>query len=131
VAGISRIEDLIAWQLSVQLRDEIFALTETGPASRDFKFRDQIRDSSSSVSRNLAEGFDLFNPRQFARHARIARGSLGETRNSLLEGRQRNYFSDADAERLLKLSVRARSATTRLLEYLVSCKGVAPTGWAV
>lgn len=121
---------MIAWQLSVELRDAIFVLTESGPASRDFRFRDQIRVSSSSAPRNLAEGFDLFNPRQFARHARIARGSLGETKNGLLEGRQKNYFSEADTQRLLTIARRARRATTRLMEYLISCKGIAPTGWS-
>jgi four helix bundle protein len=85
--GVYRIEDLIAWQLACELRDEIFRLTASGPASRDFDFRDQIRDASSSAARNLAEGFDLFKPRLFAKHARIARGSLGETSDCLLEGR--------------------------------------------
>jgi four helix bundle protein len=129
MAGVNRIEDLAAWQLACELRDEIFKLTETGPASRDFDFRDQIRDASSSVARNLAEGFDLFNPRPFANHTRIARGSLGETKNAILDGRTKNYFSKEDAERLLMLLRRTRGATTGLLGYLESCKGEAPTGW--
>jgi four helix bundle protein len=51
-----RIDDfrsLIVWQLADELRREILAFTDTGPASRDFKYRDQIRDAIASVCRNL------------------------------------------------------------------------------
>lgn len=122
-------EDLIAWQLSVQLRDEVFNLTETGRVARDVDFCQQIRDSSRSAPRNLAEGFDKFAPREFARYTRIARGSLAETRNHVLDGRTRGYFTPDATEALLSLQRRAHVATTRLLQYLDSCNGVAPTGW--
>ena len=61
MSGVYKYEDLWVWRLSTQLRDEIFTLTETGKVSRDFKFRDQIRDSSSSAPRNISEGFALYN----------------------------------------------------------------------
>jgi four helix bundle protein len=124
-----RLEDLVVWQLAVELRDEIVQLTQTGRVASDFEFRDQIRDSSSSVARNVAEGFGRFLPRPFANHVRIARGSLLETKNHLLDGRKRRYFTEADTERLLQLTARASIALTRFLKYLDSCKGEAPTGW--
>jgi hypothetical protein len=34
--------NLIVWQLADELRREILAFTDTGPASTDFKYRDQI-----------------------------------------------------------------------------------------
>ena len=57
IMGVDRFEDLIAWQLADQLKTEIFAFTSLPPASRDFKYCDQIRDSIRSVTRNTAEGF--------------------------------------------------------------------------
>jgi hypothetical protein len=48
MAGARRFEDLIVWQLSVRVRDRIDVLVESGRAARDFKFRDQIRDSSAA-----------------------------------------------------------------------------------
>lgn len=124
----SRLEDLIVWQLAVELRDGILQLTDSGRVLSDRAFRDQIRDSASSVPRNVAEGFGLFQPRQFARHLRIARGSLAETKNHLHDGQTREYFNEADTIRLLKLTARTSIAVTRLLKYLDSCKGKAPTG---
>ena len=122
-------EELDAWQLSRELRDTIFTLTETGPVLKNLKFRDQIRASSSSPPANISEGFGRFKPREFAHFMRIARASLLETRNHLQDGRTKKYFSEEDTARLLKLQVRATMASTRLLRYLESCKGKAPTGW--
>ena len=128
--GVARsYEELEVWQLSAELRDRIVELTRSGPAARNRKFVEQIQDSSASTARNLAEGFGYFKPRQFARFARIARGSLFETRNHVQDGRRREYFGATDADQLLHLTGRAISGITSLLRYLDSCQGKAPTGW--
>ena len=126
-----RFEELDSWQLSVELRDAILDLTESGKAARDFDFRDQIRDACRSAPRNIAEGFGRFKPKPFAYSMRVACGSLQETRNHLKDGRSRGYFTDADVDRLLKLLNRALRASEGLLRYLDSCDGEAPTGWNV
>ena len=46
---IDHFQDLIVWQLADELRHEILAFTDTGPASKDFKYRDQIRDAIASA----------------------------------------------------------------------------------
>jgi len=123
MATFSHYEDIVAWQLGYELQREVFALTATGPAARDFKFRDQIRDSSSSATRNIAEGFGRFRPGEFAGFLNFARGSLTETHNSLRDGRDRGYFALADCDRLSRLAGRAAKATTGLMLYLQSCAG--------
>ena len=85
----TKYEELICWQLSAQLRDEIIALTQDGSAARDVEFSKQIRKSSSSSASNMAEGFGAFYPKEFARFGRIARRSLIETRNHLNDGQTR------------------------------------------
>ena len=108
----------MAWQLSYQLTCEVFAFTEIGPAARDFKFRDQVRDSAASAGRNIAEGFGRFSPGDFARFLRYARASVLETRNSLIEARGRGYLPDPLAARLLNLT----SATDRVTKKLMLSK---------
>jgi four helix bundle protein len=120
--GVSRYEDLVCWQLAHDLEREVFALTETGPASRDFKFRDQIRDSSSSATRNIAEGFGRYWPPEFSHFMIIARGSLMETDNSVRAGLNRGYFTREQAECLQLLARRAGKASTGLIRYLESCR---------
>lgn len=58
--GVRDFRDLVCWQLSHELQCEVFAFTAAGPASRDFKYRDQIRDSSAATPRDIAEGFGRF-----------------------------------------------------------------------
>jgi four helix bundle protein len=118
MAGVNRYEDLHAWRLSVELRDGIAPLVESGRAARNLDFKRQILDASSSPPRNIAEGFGRFRPKPFANFLRIARASLMETRNLLQEGRSKRYFGARDVERLLRLQARASKATLRLTRYL-------------
>jgi len=46
MSTIRKFEDLEIWQIAQKLSVKIFHLTEVGPASKDFRFRDQIRDSA-------------------------------------------------------------------------------------
>jgi four helix bundle protein len=122
VAGAKRYEELICWQLSYELQQAVFAITDSGPLARDLKFCNQIRESARSATRNIAEGFGRFEPAEFRRFLRIARGSLTETHNHLRDGRDRGYLTDAKHEELSRLAARAAGATTRLMAYLHSCK---------
>jgi four helix bundle protein len=124
--GVNRFEDLIAWQLANRLQDEVLALISTGPATRDFKFCDQIRESLRSAPANTAEGFGRYYPRDFRRCLRIAAGSLNETKNHLHEGKSRGYFSDRDHERVVRLSLRAIKANVRLAAYLATATAPDP-----
>ena len=120
MAGWTCVEEIEAYCLAVQLRDAIIGLTTSGPVARDFKFRDQIRDSSASAVRNISEGFDRFVHPQFAYLAGVARASLGETRANLEDGHARGYFSAADTKRLCELAIQARKTTAGLIRYLKS-----------
>ncbi len=113
-----RFEELVCWQLASQLQKEVFAFTAKRPTSHDVKYCQQIQDSSRSSTRNTAEGFGRFYPKEFARFLRIAGGSLAETINHLHEGRSRKYLTDNEHERLVRLAFRALKANTRLRAYL-------------
>lgn len=121
MAVAKRFEDLIVWQLAVRIRDAIYGLTETGGASRDYKFREQIRDSASSAARNIAEGFARYDPPEFAQFLKIAKGSLAETQNHLLHGKQQKYFSEEEFTNVWRLTCRAVRAANRLHAYLRRC----------
>jgi four helix bundle protein len=120
MAGAKRYQDLVCWQLADELETLVVALTDTGPVSKDFKFRDQIRDSSASATRNIAEGFGRFLPADHANFLRIARSSLMETHNSARTGFKRGYFSAEDTDRMQRLCARSGKAATGLILYLES-----------
>jgi four helix bundle protein len=122
VSTARRYEELVCWQLAHQLQNGVFAITDHGPAARDLRYCDQIRDSARSAPSNIAEGFGRFTPGEFRRFLRIARGSLTETHNHLREGHERGYIDHETYQRLSKLAARAAIATGRLMNYLQGCK---------
>jgi len=113
MASAKRYQDLVYWQLADKVETLVLELTETGPAFWDFKFRDQIQDSASSATRNMAEGFGRFFPAEHARFLRIAKSSLMETHNSARTGFKKGYT-------IQRLCARSGKAANRLIRYLES-----------
>ena len=109
------IREFVCWQLADELKRQILDLTSSGPASQDFRFRDQIRESSASATANMAEGFRYFEPAQFARFLRYAVGSLGETEDRLLDAFDRKMLDEKRYHTLNNLAGAARRATTNLM----------------
>ena len=117
--GVKRVEDLIAWQLANALKLEVYRLIrQSRGASADLKFRDQVRDSASSVEMNIGEGFYRYGASEMARFLSIALSSLGETSLWLRDGIDREYFDKASCAEGLALAKRCRVATLRLHQSL-------------
>jgi four helix bundle protein len=123
---VRRFEDLISWQLAHRLQNEVFALVESGPVLRDSRYCDQIRESTRSATRNTAEGFGRYYPKEFARFLRIAAGSLHETKSHLHDGHDRGYLTSAPHEHLVRLTLRALKANVRLQKYLKTARAPVP-----
>ena len=118
VGGARTFTELDAWKLANELKLGVYGLIREGDASRDFEFRNQIRNAAASAPRNIAEGFGRYVPRDFAQYLRIANGSLMETSNHLQDGVDRGYFRPEQVCELLTLARRASAATTSLTRYL-------------
>ena len=116
VESAERFEDLLTWRLMFKLSCEVRRFTDNVPASRDFKHRDQIRDSSDSAHRNVAEGFGRYNPGEFVRFLDVSRGSAEETRALLKTAQAAGFLSDEEFAALDSLAIRglqARSTAAR------------------
>lgn len=116
--GVTHFTQLVAWQLSSELKKEIDVILDRLPAARDRKLCDQVRDAAGSPVRNLAEGFGGYAHKEFAQFARIARGSHAEVQAHLLDAKNRGFVTGPEFERLWRLSESATRATTALLRYL-------------
>jgi four helix bundle protein len=116
--GVRRYEDLEAWQLAYELKREVYALTATGPASRDLRFREQIRESAASSTKNIAEGFGRFSPGDNARFVEISVSSTMETKDSLKDGVDRGHFTPARVARAQELAERSIQCSTKYIVYL-------------
>ena len=114
--------EMVAWQLAFELNERVQKLLRSGPASKDFKFRDQLSDSARSAPRNIAEGFGRFNPTETAQFVDYARGSLDETENHLRDGVASSYFPAETVGPLIRLIARCRTGLNRWHTYLRSVK---------
>ena len=80
---MSGFKDLKVWQRSKELAVLIYRLTQKGPFTRDYGFRDQIRRAAVSVPSNIAEGDERGSNKDAVRFFYIAKGSLAEIQTQL------------------------------------------------
>jgi four helix bundle protein len=111
--GVKRHEDLVCWQLSMQLHERVVAITEEA-FGRHREFCDQLLRACAGAAPNIAEGFARFSASDFKRFLRYALGSLAEAKTHIQLGRQRGLFSIEEYEEMLSLARRAAGATGKL-----------------
>ena len=120
--GVRHFTELRCWQQSSELKRRMYALCARSPACHDGDFCHQARRAAASGPRNLSEGFSRFNHREFHQFARIARGSLGEMQDTLIDARDRGHVNETEFEELWTLSEDAINSTTGLMKYLFESK---------
>ena len=111
---IKEFTDLVVWQLANTLKCEVFDFTSKSPACRDFEYCGQIRDSASSITRNIAEGFGRRRPAEFAKFLEYSLGSLLETEDGLIDAHDRAYIDAKLYSRLWNLAKATERATRNL-----------------
>lgn len=85
-------EDLMIWQMGIELVKRLYVLTASGSVSRDFGYRDQIRKAAVSIPSNIAEGFERSSRKEYLNFLNIAKGSAGEVRSLLRVGVEVGYL---------------------------------------
>jgi four helix bundle protein len=114
--------ELVCWQLANDLKRRVYELTARPSVATDFDFCKQIRGSARGAPRTIAEGFGRFRPADFARYLEFARGSLIETQNHLDDALDAKHVASDEHTQLWNLADRALRATTKLHQYLQTCK---------
>jgi four helix bundle protein len=94
--GIKRVEEIIAWQLGMELHQRVVEITRRPECARHLKFCEQVLDSSSSVSSNIAEGFLRYTIPELMKYLRIASASLGETETRLRQALGAGWIAEKD-----------------------------------
>jgi four helix bundle protein len=116
----NRFEELVAWQLAVQLRRVVDCFLEKPVIRRNFKFHDNLADAAESAPRNIAEGFGRKSHRDFSRFAYIARGSEQEVLNGLMRAHEKGWITDSEFDRGDHAARKALKVLNGLITYLDS-----------
>lgn len=93
--GVANYRELEAWQIAMDLVEQVYRVTASFPDGERFGLTNQLRRAAVSVPSNIAEGQGRRLRKQFALFLRIARGSVQEVETQLLIAMRLN-FSEKD-----------------------------------
>lgn len=92
--GYQNFEELDVWKKVRELKMEISQLAKGFPAEEKYKLTDQLIRSSRSVNTQIAEGHGRMTWPDRLRFCVIARGSLSETLNHLIDSFDENLIKE-------------------------------------
>lgn len=81
---IKSFKDLVVWQRSMELVQEVYALTRDLPKEETFGLTSQIRRSAISIPSNIAEGKKRSTKKDFLHFLTIADASAAELETQIL-----------------------------------------------
>ena len=108
-----KFSELVCWQLSRDLQQEIFRVTSRSIFDRDRDLRSQLRSAAGSVRRNIAEGFGRRTHKDQANFFATALASLNEVEDELMEAVENRYVTAEEIGTALNLKKRAFVAASR------------------
>ena len=85
--------ELEVWKKGRELKNELKKLSETYPAEEKFRLTDQTIRASRCITATIAEGHGRFTFKDQVHFCIIARGSLSETYNHLIDALDCNIIS--------------------------------------
>lgn len=116
--NIKRFEDIEAWKKARTMTKMIYTLTSREQFYKDYRLRDQIRDASTSVMSNIAEGFDSYSRAEFARFLTIARRSASEIQSHMYVALDQNYLSQDEFNKIYQDAETIRRIISGFIKYL-------------
>ena len=112
-------EDLAIYQQSRALAKQVYQITKVEPFKSDYRFVQQIRASSGSISDNIAEGFERQGTKETKNFMYIAKGSCGELRSQI----NRAYDAEwIDAENYKQMYEDCRKLAVGINHFIQSLK---------
>ena len=110
-------EDLFIWQKAVEFAKDIYILTERDGLRADFGLKAQMRNSSVSISSNIAEGFERRSRKEYLNFLNIAKGSAGEIRSQLYVAKLIGYINETE---LIEMRERAKFLSGSITNHAAS-----------
>lgn len=93
--------NLEVWKKANALTVKIYQITNKFPRDERFSLTDQMRRAASSISANIAEGFNRYHSNDKIRFYLNARGSAGESKSHVHLSKDLKYITEIDANVLI------------------------------
>lgn len=118
MATYKTFSEMPIWNEAVDFAADIYRFCEQGSLKHDFRMKDQLRAAASSISSNVAEGFEYRSRKSFVRFLFYAKGSACEVYTQLTILMRSEMITKDDftcySERALSISKRIGG----LIQYL-------------
>jgi four helix bundle protein len=115
---ITSYQDLIVWQRSMQLIEELNPALLRLPRYEMFALNTQIRKSALSILSNISEGHDRRSTSEFLYFLGIARGSLAELQTQIHVAGRLKYWSGEEVKSFLSHTVEISKMLNALIKSL-------------
>jgi four helix bundle protein len=111
---MSGFDQLLAWQVSLQLSQELDPITRGGAFRGDSPLAIQLRKAAVSISSNIAEGHGRGRRSEFAHCLLIAKGSAVEVQSQLVVALSAGRLTAREFHSLRALADRSVALITKL-----------------
>ena len=101
-----RFKDLQIWNDAIGISELLFDIADLSDERRYYKFAEQLRAASMSITNNIAEGSGSFSDREFANFLNVSRRSVYECANILYLFERRNIINESTLSECKKTIVK-------------------------
>ncbi|MCW3110249.1 MAG: hypothetical protein JWQ09_4755 [Segetibacter sp.] len=95
---VRRLEDLVAYQVAMQIGDEVWNVVNRWAFFEKDTLGKQITRSADSIALNIAEGYGRFHFKENKNFCYHARGSQFETQSALVKAKTRHLIDEKTFE---------------------------------
>ncbi len=96
-----RFQDLEIWKESIEIGNILFDIADRLEENKLYRFSEQLRGATMSISNNIAEGSGSTSKKEFSYFLNIARRSIFENANIILILNKRNLITEQVLDSLL------------------------------
>lgn len=98
-------KDLVVWQKSICLVENIFKATESFPQSELYGLVSQMRRAAVAIPSNIAEGANRNHTKEYLQFLAIAEGSANELETQLIISEKLKFINKEEFEKLVSLLI--------------------------
>ena len=99
--ALFRFQNMQIWQRAADVTSPLFKLAERLDERRYYRFAEQLRAATLSITNNIAEGSGSNSDDDFAHFLNMARRSLYETANMLIIFTREKYLAESETAALV------------------------------
>jgi four helix bundle protein len=96
-----RFQNMEIWKKAIEIGDKLLDIADDLEKKKLFRFAEQVRGASLSISNNISEGSGSSSKKEFANFLNIAKRSAFENANMAIVFEKRGLITSASKDELL------------------------------